>query len=121
MNSVIHSRWLPIVMLLASNLFMTLAWYRHLKFKDSQPLWQAILISWGIAFLEYCIMVPANRWGFASYSLFQLKIIQEVITLGVFVAFAVTYFNTRPQWNHAAAFACILAAVVFAFLPVKSQ
>lgn len=84
-------------MLLASNLFMTLAWYRHLKFKDSQPLWQAILISWGIAFFEYCIMVPANRWGFASYSLFQLKIIQEVLTLGVFVAFAVLYFDPGPS------------------------
>lgn len=106
-------------MLLASNVFMTLAWYRHLKFKDHQPLWQAILVSWGIAFFEYCIMVPANRWGFSSYSLFQLKILQEAITLVVFVGFAFLYFQTRPQWNHGVAFVCILMAIVFAFLPTR--
>ena len=120
-STAINSRWLPLVMLVASNVFMTLAWYRHLKFKDQQSLWQAILVSWGIAFFEYCIMVPANRWGSQHYSLFQLKILQEVITLTVFLGFAVIYFNTRPQWNHAAAFGCILAAVVFAFLPVGAR
>mgnify|MGYP000907535466 CR=1 FL=1 len=120
MNALAQSRWIPVVMLVVSNVFMTLAWYRHLKFKDHQPLWQAILVSWGIAFFEYCIMVPANRWGFSSYSLFQLKIIQEGVTLAVFVAFAVLYFQTRPQWNHVAAFACLVAAVAFAFLPAKT-
>lgn len=121
MNSLIESRWFPLAMLVASNVFMTLAWYRHLKFKDHQSLTHAILVSWGIAFFEYCIMVPANRWGSAHFSLFQLKILQEVITLTVFLGFAVFYFNTRPQWNHAAAFGCILAAVAFAFLPTGNQ
>ena len=72
-----------------------------------------------VALFEYLIMVPANRYGFARYSLFQLKLAQEVITLVVFVGFAFLYFGTKPQWNHLAAFACILAAVVFAFLPGK--
>jgi uncharacterized protein (DUF486 family) len=111
-----ESRWLPIVLLTCSNVFMTFAWYGHLKFK-TKPLLLVILVSWGIAFLEYCFQVPANRWGSNSYSPYQLKIIQEVITLAVFVVFAFFYFKTWPAWNHIAAFACILAAVVFAFLP----
>jgi hypothetical protein len=111
-----ESRWLPIVLLTCSNLFMTIAWYGHLKFK-SKPLLLVILVSWGIAFLEYCFQVPANRWGNAVYSPFQLKIIQEIITLTVFCVFAFLYFGDKIRWNHLAAFVCIVAAVAFAFLP----
>ena len=110
------SRWLPIVLLCGSNLFMTFAWYGHLKFK-SKPLALAIFASWGIAFFEYVLQVPANRWGNSFYSATQLKIIQEVITLVVFAGFAVLYLGERIRWNHGAAFACILAAVAFTFLP----
>ena len=78
-----------------------------------------ILASWGIAFFEYCLMVPANRWGSAVYSPYQLKIIQEVVTLVVFIGFAFFYFGQKPQWNHVAAFLCILGAVAFTFLPGK--
>lgn len=109
-------KWLPIVMLVASNVFMTFAWYGHLKFKNS-PLWVVILVSWGIAFFEYVIMVPANRWGHASFSATQLKIIQEVITLGVFSVFVFSWLGERLRWNHLAAFACLLGAVAFTFLP----
>lgn len=110
------SRWLPIILLVLSNLFMTIAWYGHLKYK-AKPLWIVILVSWGIAFFEYCLQVPANRWGNSVYSATQLKIIQEVITLVVFTAFAILYLQERIKWNHIAAFACILAAVAFTFLP----
>jgi uncharacterized protein (DUF486 family) len=112
----LYQRLLPVGLLLASNVFMTFAWYGHLKYK-SQPLWIAILASWGLAFFEYCLMVPANRWGHSSYSATQLKIMQEVITLTVFAGFAVWYLGERIRWNHLAAFVCILAAVAFAFLP----
>jgi uncharacterized protein (DUF486 family) len=111
-----ESRWLPIVLLTVSNVFMTFAWYGHLKFKG-KPLALVILASWGIAFFEYVLMVPANRWGSSSFSPYQLKIIQEVITLTVFIVFAFLYFGVRPAWNHVAAFACILAAVAFTFWP----
>ena len=111
-----ESRWLPIVLLTCSNVFMTFAWYGHLKFKG-KPLLLVILASWGIAFFEYVLMVPANRWGNASYSAVQLKIIQEVITLSVFCVFALFYLGERLRWNHLAAFACILGAVAFTFLP----
>jgi uncharacterized protein (DUF486 family) len=111
-----ESRWLPVVLLTCSNVFMTFAWYGHLKFK-TKPLLLVILVSWGIAFLEYCFQVPANRWGSNSFSPYQLKIIQEIITLAVFVVFALFYFKTWPTWNQVAAFVCILAAVAFAFLP----
>jgi uncharacterized protein len=114
--TITSSWWLPILLLVVSNVFMTFAWYGHLKHKGA-ALWQVILVSWGIAFFEYLIMVPANRWGSASYSPYQLKIIQEVVTLGVFIAFAFAYFGTKPQWNHLAAFGCILAAVAFTFVP----
>jgi hypothetical protein len=110
------SRWLPIVLLTCSNIFMTFAWYGHLKFKSS-PLWLVILVSWGIAFFEYLFMIPANRWGNSVYTATQLKIIQEVITLTVFVAFAYFYLGEKLRWNYVAAFACILAAVAFTFLP----
>jgi len=118
MNNLTQTRWLPIVLLICSNIFMTCAWYGHLKFK-SKPLLLVILVSWGIALFEYCFQVPANRWGSSNYSPFQLKIIQEVITLSVFVVFAFFYFKTLPAWNHIAAFVCILAAVAFAFWPEK--
>jgi len=111
-----ESRWLPIVLLVCSNLFMTVAWYGHLKYK-SKPLYLVILVSWGIAFFEYVLQVPANRWGNTTYSATQLKIIQEVITLTVFVGFATVYLREQIRWNHIAAFACILAAVAFTFLP----
>jgi uncharacterized protein (DUF486 family) len=111
-----ESRWLPIVLLTCSNIFMTLAWYGHLKFK-SKPLLMVILASWGIAFFEYCFQVPANRWGNSVYSATQLKIIQEVITLSVFVVFATFYLGEKIRWNYLAAFGCILTAVVFAFWP----
>lgn len=115
-NNLLQSRWLPVVLLTCSNVFMTFAWYGHLKFKN-KPLALVILASWGIAFLEYVFMIPANRWGSGSFSPYQLKIIQEVITLTVFIVFALFYFNVRPAWNHVAAFICILAAVAFTFLP----
>jgi uncharacterized protein len=111
-----ESRWLPIVLLVCSNVFMTFAWYGHLKFK-SKPLYLVILVSWGIAFFEYVLQVPANRWGNSTYSATQLKIIQEVITLVVFVGFATVYLREHIRWNHIAAFVCILAAVAFTFLP----
>ncbi len=116
MNDAIRSRWLPIVLLTCSNVFMTFAWYGHLKHK-SAPLWLAILVSWGIAFFEYCLMVPANRWGNSRFSPVELKIIQEVITLTVFSIFAVTFLKTEIRWNHLVAFALIVAAAGFTFLP----
>lgn len=103
-----------ILLLICSNVFMTFAWYGHLKRMDlSLP--RAILISWGIAFLEYCLMVPANRIGYRTFSGIQLKIIQEIITLVVFSGFAVTYLGESLRWNHAAAFALILGAVYLTF------
>jgi uncharacterized protein len=116
MTLLTESRWLPVVLLVFSNIFMTFAWYGHLKFKD-KPLWTVIFASWGIAFLEYVLMVPANRWGSSVYSATQLKIIQEVITLTVFCGFALHYLGEKIRWNHCAAFVCVLAAVAFTFLP----
>lgn len=104
----------PILMLIGSNLFMTLAWYGHLKFK-STPLLIVIVASWGIAFVEYCLAVPANRIGSAAYSTAQLKTIQEVITLTVFIGFSAIYLKEPLTWNHFAGFTLIAigAAVVF--------
>jgi uncharacterized protein len=116
MNDIIQSRWFPIVLLSVSNIFMTFAWYGHLKHKGA-PLYLAILASWGIAFFEYILMVPANRWGNSHYSATQLKIIQEVITLTVFCGFAMMYLGEKIRWNHYAAFVCVLGAVAFTFLP----
>jgi uncharacterized protein (DUF486 family) len=109
-----------IALLLLSNIFMTAAWYGHLRHADV-PLWKAILVSWGIAFFEYCLMVPANRLGYGRFTGFQLKVIQEVITLVVFTAFAVMYLKEPLRWNYVVAFALILAAVWFAFLPAPQQ
>lgn len=104
-----------ITMLIVSNVFMTFAWYWHLKEKGI-PLWKAIVISWGIAFFEYCLTVPANRAGFASgWSGFQLKIVQEVITLVVFSLFAVWYLKEPFHWKYLVSFGFILGAVYFAF------
>lgn len=104
-----------ILLLTASNIFMTFAWYGHLK-NTALPLWKAILISWGIAFLEYCLMVPANRIGFMSgINGFQLKITQEVITLVVFAVFAILYLKEPFHWKYLISFALILGAVYFAF------
>jgi uncharacterized protein (DUF486 family) len=111
-----QSRLAPIVLLTVSNVFMTFAWYGHLKFRQS-PLGLAILASWGIAFFEYCLMVPANRWGYIRYSGIELKIMQEIITLIVFSGFAILYLGERIRWNHLVAIACIIAAVGFTFLP----
>lgn len=108
-----------ILLLIASNLFMTAAWYGHLKYKHVE-LWQVILISWLIALPEYCLQVPANRWGHGRFSAFQLKILQEVITLAVFTAFAIAFLREAPRWNHAVAGAMVLGAVYFAFLPERA-
>ncbi len=116
MNDLMQTRWLPIVLLICSNLFMTMAWYGHLKYKSS-PIWVVIFASWGIAFFEYVLQVPANRWGSNVYSATQLKIIQEVITLLVFCGFAIVYLGEKIRWNHVAAFVCILGAVAFTFIP----
>jgi len=104
----------PIGALIASNIFMTFAWYGHLSYKSS-PLWIAILASWGIAFFEYCLAVPANRYGAAVYSAAQLKTIQEVVTLLVFAAFSVFYLRESLGWNHAVVFALIAAGAGFVF------
>lgn len=93
---------------------MNIAWYGHLKYKNA-PLWQVILISWGIAFFEYVLTVPANRMGYGIYTLFQLKIMQEVITIIVFIAIAVFYFQEKIKWNYLAGIVCIILAVVFVF------
>ena len=103
-----------IVLLLASNVFMTFAWYGHLRFKEV-PLWQAVAVSWLIAFVEYCFQVPANRFGHGMFTAAQLKIIQEVITLVVFAAFSILYLGEELRWNYLASFLCILGAVFFAF------
>jgi len=104
----------PIVLLSLSNVFMTFAWYGHLKFKAA-PLWIAILASWGIAFFEYCLAVPANRFGSATYSTAELKTIQEVITLTVFAGFSVLYLREPLTVNHLVGFALIVAGAYFIF------
>ena len=121
MNDLTQSRWLPIVLLTCSNIFMTFAWYGNLnaKFKGT-PMFLVILASWGIAFFEYLFMIPANRWGNSVYSVTQLKIIQEVITLSVFCFFAILYLHEKIRWNDVAALVCVLAAVAFAFWPQKN-
>ncbi len=103
-----------VALLTVSNTFMTVAWYGHLKFKEVS-LWKIVLISWGIAFFEYCFQVPANRIGHQTYSAAQLKVMQEVITLLVFGLFSVFYLREEMKWNYLVAFLLILAAVFFAF------
>jgi uncharacterized protein (DUF486 family) len=105
---------LPIVLLTISNIFMTIAWYGHLKFKSS-PLWIAILVSWLIAFVEYCFQVPANRYGHGTYTAAQLKTMQEVITLVVFAVFSVLYLKEEFKWNYLVGFGLMVLAVFFVF------
>ncbi len=104
----------PLVFLSISNVFMTFAWYGQLKFPD-RPLWIVILVSWGIAFVEYCFAVPANRIGHEVYSAAQLKTMQEIITLIVFGFFSVLYLDEAIRWNHAIAFLFLVLAGYFAF------
>lgn len=103
-----------IILLTISNIFMTFAWYGHLKYKET-ALFKVILISWAIAFFEYCFQVPANRFGHGQFSAAQLKIIQEVITLVVFSVFSITYLKEGLKWNYIVGFALILLAVFFVF------
>ena len=105
------------LLLVLSNIVMTFAWYGHLK-APRWPMWVAILVSWGIAFFEYCLAVPANRIGYGTFSAQQLKVMQEVITLGVFAVFSVAFLGETLRWNFLAAGACLVAAVVLIFLPV---
>ena len=111
--------WLTPLLLIGSNILMTFAWYGHLK-APTWPLYVAILVSWGIAFFEYCLAVPANRIGYASgaFTGQQLKVMQEVITLGVFAVFSVTFLGEQLRWTYFAAMACLVMAVIFIFLPV---
>jgi len=104
-----------ILMLVVSSVFMTFAWYGHLKNMNTQPLLIAVLVSWGIAFLEYLVQVPANRIGFTVMSLAQLKILQEVITLSLFVPFAIFYMGEPLRLNYLWAGLCLLGAVYFIF------
>jgi len=105
----------PVLLLLVANIFMTFAWYGHLKFKTS-PLLIVIAASWGIAFFEYCLQVPANRLGHAVYSAPQLKGIQEILTLLVFAGFSIWYLGEEIKWNHIAGFVLIIAAAFLIFL-----
>jgi len=103
-----------VILLTISNIFMTLAWYGHLKYKQT-PLWIAILASWGIAFVEYCFQVPANRYGHGQFSAAQLKTMQEVITLLVFCGFSVVYLQEPVKTNHLVGFALIVIATFVIF------
>ncbi|MEO9340134.1 DMT family protein [Mesorhizobium sp. SB112] len=114
MAALLSPKILPILMLVASNVFMTFAWYGHLKFRTS-PLYAAVLFSWFIAFFEYWLAVPANRIGIQAYSAAELKTIQEVITLLVFAVFSVLYLKESFTWNHAIGFAMIAGGAAFIF------
>lgn len=105
----------PLILLFFSNIFMTMAWYGHLKSLKASPLWIVILISWGIAFFEYCLQVPANRLGSNHFSLPQLKILQEVITMIVFAGFSVFYLNENLKLDYLWASLCMVGAVYFVF------
>lgn len=105
---------LPVLMLVASNIFMTFAWYGHLKF-GSKPLWIVVAVSWTIALFEYCLAVPANRIGHQVYSAAELKTMQEVITLLVFAVFSVTFLGEKLTVNHAVGFALIISGAWFVF------
>jgi uncharacterized protein (DUF486 family) len=106
---------ITVVLLVASNVFMTFAWYGHLKHLNAKPWFVAALVSWGIAFFEYMLQVPANRVGFRALDLAQLKVIQEVVTLSVFIPFAMIYMKERPRLDYLWAGLCLLGAVYFAF------
>ena len=106
---------ITIFLLMLSNIFMTFAWYGHLKYGHDWPMWKAILVSWGIALFEYCLAVPANRLGYVQFSGFQLKIIQEAITISVFIVFAILFLKEKLAWNYLVAFAFLGVAAFFAF------
>ncbi len=119
-----YNSFTTIGLLVIANVFMTIAWYGHLRMRDfswfsSLPLFAVILISWGIAFFEYCLQVPANRIGFqgngGAFSLMQLKVIQEVITLSVFIVFSMIVFKIDVRWNHILAMLLMIAAVYLVF------
>ena len=109
------TRLLPILLLIGSNFFMTYAWYGHLKDLKDRPLFLAVFVSWCVAFLEYCLQVPANRIGIQTYSLGQLKVVQEIITMSVFAAFAVFYMGQRLTLNYLWAGLCLVGAAFFLF------
>jgi uncharacterized protein (DUF486 family) len=113
MNDAV-ARFAPMVLLTLSNVFMTFAWYGHLKF-GSKPLWLVVIVAWGIAFFEYCLAVPANRIGHQVWSAAELKTMQEVITLIVFAIFSVTFLGERLTLNHAVGFSLIVAGAWFVF------
>jgi hypothetical protein len=121
-SAPIAARLTTPVLLVLSNVFMTYAWYGHLKDSRNAPLWTAILLSWGVAFFEYCLQVPANRIGFAEagYSLQQLKVMQEVITMAVFALFAVLYMRERITLDFLWASICLAAAAFFMFRGVRT-
>jgi uncharacterized protein (DUF486 family) len=112
--SVLLTPIITIILLFLSNLFMTVAWYGHLKYK-AWPLYLVILISWGIAFFEYCLQIPANRIGYGYFSAAQLKVIQEIITLTVFAGFSTWYLDEPIRWNHLVGFFFLIVAAVFLF------
>lgn len=114
MSTLLSPKVLPILLLVASNVFMTFAWYGHLKFKTS-PLWMAVMASWCIAFVEYWFAVPANRIGSQVYSTAELKTMQEVITLVVFAVFSVLYLKEAITWNHLIGFTLIAAGASLIF------
>jgi uncharacterized protein len=114
MSALANPYLLPIVLLICSNVFMTFAWYGHLKFETS-PLWMAVMASWSIAFIEYWFAVPANRIGHQVYSAAELKTMQEVITLIVFALFSVFYLKEQLSWNHLIGFSLIVAGAFFVF------
>ncbi len=111
---VIPEPFFTVGLLLLSNIFMTVAWYWHLKFK-ALPLMLVIVISWGMAFFEYCFQVPANRYGYGYFSAVQLKVIQEVLTIVVFILFSTVYLGTEIKWNHYLGFALMSLAVYVIF------
>jgi len=110
-----HINWLTVGLLVVSNFIMLYAWYGHLRSLSSAPVWIAIVVSWSIALLEYCLVVPANRIGSKTMSLAQLKIVQEAVSLLVFIPFSVVVMKSPISWNYAAAAVCIFAAVYFVF------
>jgi uncharacterized protein len=105
---------IAIPLLFFSNIFMTYAWYGHLKHREV-PIWQAVLVSWGIAFFEYCLMVPANRFGSLRFATVELKVMQEAISLVVFAGFSIWFLREPMRWNHLVSFGLVLGAVFFAF------
>lgn len=105
----------PVLLLIGSNIFMTYAWYGHLRDLNSKPLLIAVVLSWAVAFFEYCLQVPANRFGYGIYTLGQLKVMQEIITICVFAAFSFIYMKEKLDWNFFCAGLCLIAAAFFIF------